>query len=133
MVSPVKRDWVHAVFPVALAVLVFARSVTFPFVTWDDPLHLTENPLPKHPLAGGLGFLLRTPMLGYPVPLLELSYALDRAVFGLSPGSRALSFMAHRTTPEPLESSPRGESSTARALHHRHRQRIRPARSPKDS
>ena len=83
------RAWLGALplaAPVALAALVFARAVGLPFVNWDDPAHFSDNPLAAHPLAHGLRALLLTREIGYPAPLLLLSYALDRALWGLAPG-----------------------------------------------
>jgi len=70
-----------------LALAAFARAATFSYVTWDDPLYVTSNPLVLHPLGDGLGALLRTASLGYPVPVVVLSFALDHAVFGFDPGA----------------------------------------------
>ena len=81
-----ERERLLILVPVALAVLVFARSATFPFVNWDDFGHLVANPLTVHPLERGWRELFWSREVGYPAPLLILSYALDRSFFALSPG-----------------------------------------------
>jgi protein O-mannosyl-transferase len=83
--GPQRRSWWPLLTPLALAVLVFARTVTFPFVNWDDPGHFRVNPLAEHPLARGLRGLFFTREIGYPAPALLLSFALDRALWGLRP------------------------------------------------
>jgi hypothetical protein len=70
---------------VVVVIAVFGIVVTFPFVDWDDAMHVTDNVLTLHPLARGWSRLLFTPSFGYPVPVLMLSFAADRALFGLNP------------------------------------------------
>jgi hypothetical protein len=65
----------------------FASSVGFPFVAWDDPRYVTDNPLVVHPLGQGVRELLTTPLLGYPQSVTVLSYALNRWLFGMAPWS----------------------------------------------
>jgi hypothetical protein len=78
------RDgWWALGIPLVLAALVFVRSLGFPFVNWDDPSHFASNPLAEHPLARGLRGLFLTEEIGYPAPVLLLSFALDRALFGM--------------------------------------------------
>jgi hypothetical protein len=81
-----RSDVVAAAIPLALGLIVFAHVVRFPFVNWDDPSHFLQNPLAEHPLARGLRGLFATTEIGYPAPVLLLSFALDRALFGLHPG-----------------------------------------------
>ena len=72
--------------PLALAVVAFVQVLGYPFVNWDDPSHFLDNPLAAHPLANGWRGLFWTREIGYPAPVLLLSFALDRVLFGLSPG-----------------------------------------------
>ena len=81
-----RSDKLLALVLVATA-LTFAISVTFPFVGWDDPRYASANPLVLHPLAQGWRMLLTTPTLGYPQGVTVLSYALNHAVFGMTPWS----------------------------------------------
>src|ERR1044071_3994876 len=83
---------------VAMAVVLatFGIVVTFPFVDWDDALHLTDNVLTAHPLTYGWLGLFLTSAFGYPVPLLMLSYAFWRLLFGLNPaGFHAVNLLFH--------------------------------------
>jgi hypothetical protein len=80
-------EWICLAMPLGLAALVFARAIGFPFVNWDDPGHFSDAPLAVHPLARGLSGLLYTREIGYPAPLLLLTYALDRVVWGLHPAA----------------------------------------------
>lgn len=73
--------------PVVATALVFATVVTLPFVNWDDPNHVLDNTEVVSPLGRGIAPLLLTPRLGYPVPVLVLSFALDHALFGFSPAA----------------------------------------------
>jgi hypothetical protein len=68
----------------AVVLAVFARAIAFPFVHWDDGLHVGDNPVTLHPFAEGWRGLLLTPRLGYPVPITQLSFCLDRLLFGLN-------------------------------------------------
>jgi len=78
----------RALFVVLGAVaLTFAVTVTFPFMGWDDPRYVMNNPLVIHPLGHGLRALLTTPSLGYPQSVTVLSYAANFAAFGMSPWS----------------------------------------------
>lgn len=89
-------EWVALAIPLALAALVFARAIGFPFVNWDDPSHFSDAPLAEHPLARGLSGLFYTREIGYPAPLLLLTYALDRVVWGLNPaGYHAEDLLLH--------------------------------------
>lgn len=65
------------------AVLCFLPTLGFGFVSWDDPLHVTKNPLVI--TAGEQPSLdhLLTPRLGYPSPITVLSYRLEAALFGV--------------------------------------------------
>jgi protein O-mannosyl-transferase len=61
-----------------------ARTLSFGFLAWDDPLHVTANPLVLNPTSVPWLERLTTPALGYPVPVTVLSYALQ-AGSGLQP------------------------------------------------
>jgi protein O-mannosyl-transferase len=85
MSSATTRRWVEEIIPPLCAAVVFGRSVAFPLVGYDDPLHVTNNPLVTNPGSLGIGAQLSTPALGYPAPLLVLSWAADHALFGINP------------------------------------------------
>jgi hypothetical protein len=78
-------DRIPLALPVVLAVAVFVRAASFRFVQWDDGVHLLGNPLTQHPLARGWVGLFWSREMGYPAPLVVLSYCLDRALFGIHP------------------------------------------------
>lgn len=60
-----------------LVAVVFARSVGFPFVNWDDYERIVDQPWIVRPFARPLLHVLLTPELGYPQPLTVLSQAWD--------------------------------------------------------
>ena len=69
---------------VLLAIAVaHAPTLGFGFVEWDDPIHVTENPLVLDPGAHSLLEHLTTPALGYPSPLTVLTYRVEHAIAGL--------------------------------------------------
>jgi tetratricopeptide (TPR) repeat protein len=73
--------------PSALLCLIaalHARTLGFGFLAWDDPLHVTANPLVISPTSVPWFEHLTTPGLGYPVPVTVLSYGLQ-AGSGLQP------------------------------------------------
>jgi hypothetical protein len=63
--------------------LVYGPTVSFQFVSWDDAVYVTEDPLVIGEASAKDRLL--TPGLGYPIPLTVLSYNLNHAVAGLSP------------------------------------------------
>ncbi len=68
-----------------VAMAVFAPALFFGFVSWDDPLHVTQNPLVNG--EGGVPWWhwLRTPQLGYPSPVTVATYRLEWVLAGPSP------------------------------------------------
>lgn len=69
----------------AAVALVFAQVVGFGFVSWDDGIHLLDNPLVQAPSSASLRDHLLTPGLGYPTTLPVLSYRLEHALVGDAP------------------------------------------------
>ncbi len=69
---------------VVSVMLVFGRSLGFAFTNWDDPEQVLNNPLVRHPLAGGLIGLVWSPpvQMGYAQPLTVLTHHLDLVVGG---------------------------------------------------
>ncbi len=67
---------------VALALLVFARTIAFGFTDWDDPTFIIGNPLVTAPLSHGWIGWLTTPEMGYPQPLTVLTHHLDYRLGG---------------------------------------------------
>lgn len=73
----------RALFAVLAAVaLVGAPALTYPYVSYDDPIYVLENPLVIR--AGEVSFLdhLTTPNLGYPMPATVLTYRVEYALVG---------------------------------------------------
>ncbi len=62
---------------------VYARSLGFPFVNFDDPNYVVDNPL----LGPGVSWveLFFTPQLGYPMPVTVAVYRVLRLVAGPEP------------------------------------------------
>jgi hypothetical protein len=78
------RPWALPSAVLCLIAAVHARTLGFGFLAWDDPLHVTANPLVVSPGSAPLIEHLTTPMLGYPVPVTMLTYTLQ-AGSGLQP------------------------------------------------
>jgi len=68
-----------------LTLVACVPSLGFDFVEWDDPLHLTRNPLVLEPASMSLREHLLTPALGYPIPLTIFSYRVEHMLFGMTP------------------------------------------------
>ncbi len=80
--SPQRWPW-QPLLALSLVAAVFAPSVGFGFVNWDDELHVLRNPsVLGH---GTLTDLLLTPQLGYPIPLTVLLWKLEAMIAGLAP------------------------------------------------
>ncbi|MCC6901936.1 MAG: glycosyltransferase family 39 protein [Polyangiaceae bacterium] len=80
-----RRPALTLLIPVGIAVLIHGRSVGFPFVGFDDPMHCTSNPLVASPLSAGWLELFLTRSIGYPIPVTVASYAIDHAIVGFAP------------------------------------------------
>lgn len=75
---------------IACAVVIAASLVpTFEhrYLSWDDPMHVTENPAVQTPAEAPLSSHLLTPQLGYPIPVTVATFTLNRALFGRRPAS----------------------------------------------
>ncbi len=70
--------------PCVIAVLAHQPAMDNGFTNWDDPMYLLGNELTVDPLAEGVGGLLRTERIGYPVPATVLVYAAERRLFATS-------------------------------------------------
>jgi hypothetical protein len=70
---------------VALAVAAFLPTLGFDFVSWDDPIHVYENPLVTGEGAAVWWHWLVTPALGYPSPVTVISYRLEWLIVGPAP------------------------------------------------
>lgn len=72
------------VFALAAVLLTFAPTLGFEFVSWDDTLHVLENPAVQAPDPAPRDVWL-TPTLGYPIPLPIATYRLEHALVGNTP------------------------------------------------
>ena len=68
-----------------LTFVVFLPTLWFEFVSWDDPLHVTQNPLVVEGHADLWWHWLRTPALGYPSPITVLTYRVEWLLVGAKP------------------------------------------------
>ena len=69
----------------ALALVAFGAAVGYPFLHWDDPSHLVDNPLVVSQFGAGLGAVFATPSFGYPAPATVLGWSVEHALFGMRP------------------------------------------------
>jgi len=96
--SPQQRNIIlPAILGLALTIsLVFAPTLNFDYVNWDDDVHYVKNPLTQ-----SLGFVNILDIFSMTVskvyiPLTTLSFAVERAVFGLNPlASHAINLFLH--------------------------------------
>lgn len=83
------RGWAGAICLVGLVVAVFARTVTFGFVNWDDPIHVTENSSLTPVTVDGLVRLWTAPYEGLFIPVGYTVFALEsltsRLLVGTAP------------------------------------------------
>lgn len=81
---------------ILLTAAVFAQIAGFPFLHWDDPSHLVDNPLVGAPLGGGWGALFATESFGYPAPLTVVGWWAERGLHGMSPaGFHVVNLLVH--------------------------------------
>lgn len=61
---------------------LYAPVATFPFVNWDDPIHVYRNRSIVEPESVDWIQRWMPRELGYPMPMTMLSYRIDRALYG---------------------------------------------------
>src|SRR5215471_10497081 len=76
--------WILALIVVAGSLAAFAPALRAGFVSWDDPLTVTDNYAIRGFTAQDLHWMVTTSRAGHYQPLSWLSLALDHAVYGLS-------------------------------------------------
>jgi hypothetical protein len=93
-----RRAWV---FPLALGLgglavtLLFARTIGFQFVTWDDQLYVFGNPGVRAFRPFSLAYWM-TLSLGYPTSIPTLTYSINFALGGFAPaGYHAANVLLH--------------------------------------
>ena len=68
-----------------IVALVYAPVVGFEFVNWDDDLHLLDNPFVQSLDREHLRAIFSTTVNQVYSPLSQLSFAVDKHIFGLNP------------------------------------------------
>lgn len=84
--SHLRRHWPVLLLLVGVA-LLYGRTVEYPFVNWDDPLHVYRNPAILEPSELTCAERWMPRHLGYPMPVTIGSYRLDAALH-LSQGAK---------------------------------------------
>jgi len=74
-----------ALLVAAVAVAVYANTLSYQFLNYDDPWQITQNPYIRSLSWTNLGHILTRPIYNLWLPTTMLSYALDCALWGLSP------------------------------------------------
>ena len=70
---------------------VYAQTLGFDFVDWDDPAYVTENPAAQAGLTWqGVAWAWTTWHAGNWHPLTWVSHMVDRSLFGAWPGGHHL-------------------------------------------
>lgn len=77
--SRLRRHWPVLLLLVGAA-LLYGRTVEYPFVNWDDPLHVYRNPAILAPSTLTCAERWMPRQLGYPMPVTIGSYRLDAAL-----------------------------------------------------
>jgi tetratricopeptide (TPR) repeat protein len=82
---------------VGATLAVYAQTLRFGFITWDDPLYVTENARVRQGLTWqGVRWAFVTGEFGNWQPLVTLSHMLDIEIYGLDPsGHHATSLVIH--------------------------------------
>lgn len=65
--------------------LLYAPALHFPFVNWDDPRYVTENPLIRSLAPAHVQEMFCKPYFSLYIPVTLLSYAFDYQLFQLEP------------------------------------------------
>jgi tetratricopeptide (TPR) repeat protein len=78
----------------AVTAAVFARTIGFGWIDWDDPLYLTENPHFRGFGADRLAWMFTTFRGSLYQPLTWLSFAVDHALWAMNPAGYHLTNVA---------------------------------------
>jgi protein O-mannosyl-transferase len=93
------RRWFAALIVLVGGVIPFLPILQNGFINWDDERWLIENPWHQAPLATRLATSWWTPFLQAYMPVTLMTFALDRALWGLEPaGYHATSLVLHAAT-----------------------------------
>jgi tetratricopeptide (TPR) repeat protein len=69
----------------ALGVVLYARTLGFDFVEWDDTAEVVQNPAIRAFTLENLTAIFTRPVLDAYFPLMSVSFMLDYAIWGLDP------------------------------------------------
>ena len=78
------KRWVQTVLLVALPVVLYGRSLTFPLLDYDDPIYVGRNPAVRAPGLAGLRQAWSAPYFHDYIPLTHTSLWLDARAGGLA-------------------------------------------------
>lgn len=85
--EPALKGKVHTVLValiLAFVFLVYFKSLTYPFVNWDDPVYVTKNLMIRSLSPDHLKEIFTNPYYGLYTPFLYLSFAIDYHFFQLN-------------------------------------------------
>jgi len=77
--------WVAAAVLFALGFALYARTLGYEFVNWDDPAEVVENPWIRAVTLENLESIFSEPILDAYFPLMSVSFMVDHALWGLDP------------------------------------------------
>jgi tetratricopeptide (TPR) repeat protein len=77
--------WVAAAVLFALGFALYARTLGYEFVNWDDPAEVVENPWIRAVTLENLESIFSEPILDAYFPLMTVSFMVDHALWGLDP------------------------------------------------
>ncbi|HEX5688864.1 MAG TPA: hypothetical protein VFX76_02630, partial [Roseiflexaceae bacterium] len=76
-------DWLLALMPGLVVFVIYWPVKEYPFITWDDPLYVTANPIVQQGLTwSNIGWAFTTFHAANWHPLTWLSHMLDCSLFG---------------------------------------------------
>jgi tetratricopeptide (TPR) repeat protein len=89
--------WIIGLTLIAATLIVYAQALRFDFVSWDDPIYVTQNPQVRAGLTlDGVRSAFSTGERANWHPLVTLSHMLDCELFGLGPaGHHATNVLLH--------------------------------------
>lgn len=74
-----------AIFSAVITFLIYIPSLSNDFVTWDDQLYITENPMIKHLDFAFIKWVFTHAAVSNWHPLTMISHAVDYAIWGMNP------------------------------------------------
>jgi tetratricopeptide (TPR) repeat protein len=93
--SKVRKSWMPYLLVVAV-IAVYGRTVGFPFMRWDDYLHVVENPGLNPASLGNLAYFWRGPHEGLYIPMTYTAWSFIAALSRRLPETFTLSpFLFH--------------------------------------